>query len=184
MPAKSAACDSRSPIGPEFGFAAQMRVGDAAVAWLAQNLMKQPDSRGVLSVEGNKDYQQLGVDLLWVRGSANGREYVTRVESKGDTHSAKNFYLETVSAVETNQPGCILTTTADFLAYVFLAKQKGYLFQVPALRTWLLKSPRYLNTKEWKTVRTRSRGNVYTSHGIAVPVEEVLAAVPHDELLP
>lgn len=166
----------------EFRFVSQRRVGDAAVGWLVERLQTLPDSRGVISVEAARDYQQLGVDLLWVRGSANGREYVTRVESKGDTHKPHNFFLETVSVEETNQPGCILTTTADFLAYVFLSEQVGYLFQVPALRVWLLKSPSFLDKKCWKSVRTRTKTGWYTSRGVAVPVSEVLTAVPHEVL--
>ncbi len=173
---------ARAPRVVEFGFHAQRRVGDAAVAWLKQRLEALPDSRGIISVEGRCDYQQLGVDLLWVRGSANGREYVTRVESKGDTHAVKNFFFETVSSAETNQPGCILTTTADFLAYIFLPAQLGYLFQLPALRTWLLRSPEYRDTASWKSARTRSGHGGYTSKGVVVRVADVLAAVPHEVL--
>ena len=163
-------------------FHTQKRVGDVAVTWLRSRLEELPDSKGVISVELVPEYQKLGVDLLWVRGSANGREYVTRVESKGDTHTSKNFFLETVSSVENNQPGCILTTTADFLAYVFLNENRGYLFQVPALRTWLLGSQHYRRQNGWKRVKTHSRAKTYTTCGAAVPVPEVLEAVPHEVL--
>lgn len=165
-----------------FGFHTQRRVGDTAVDWLRRRLEALPDSRGVLSVEGERDYQQLGVDLLWVRGSANGREYVTRVEAKGDTHKAINLYLETISSVETNQPGCILTTNADYLAYIFINEHVGYMFQVPALRAWLLRTAQYQDTAGWKTVRTRSNRGAYTSRGVTVPVSEALVDVAHEVL--
>ena len=173
---------ARQAAEATFGFHTQRRVGDLAVDWLRQRLETLPDSRGVLSVEGERDYQQLGVDLLWIRGSANGREYVTRVEAKGDTHKVCNVFLETISSVETNQPGCILNTNADYLAYIFLKEPVGYLFQVPALRAWLLRTPQYQDMTGWKSVRTRSNRRAYTSRGVVVPVPEVLAGVAHEVL--
>src|SRR5271154_5427777 len=90
---------------------------DRAVG-LARDHLKAlaPDSR-IHDVQDDPRFQHRGVDLLWDRPGAS----VVGVEVKGDRQARRgNYFLELVSNVEKDTPGCFLYSTADLLLYVFL----------------------------------------------------------------
>src|SRR5437588_6515370 len=61
-----------------------------------------------------------GIDRI-IALARTGR--VLRIEEKEDRHAAQNFFLETVSGVESGAPGWMVRPlSSDWLAYAFIPK--------------------------------------------------------------
>ena|SRR5205823_1469907 len=143
------------------------RAVDLARGWLKA---QAPDSR-VHDVQRDPRFQHRGVDLLWDRDGE-----VLGVEVKGDRQARRgNYFLELVSNVEKDTPGCFLYSTADLLVYVFLTPREVHCLPLKATREWFL--PR---AKEYplESTRTRTGAAHYTTVGAIVPVKELLKSVP------
>lgn len=134
-------------------------------------LGEKPGSR-LHDVSLDPRFQHRGVDLLWehVDGTVVG------VEVKGDRQPKRpNYFLELVSNLEKDTPGCFLYSRADLLAYVFLAQRELHLLPLPAVREWFLPVARDYPLKH---TRTRTGALQYTTVGAIVPVVDVHRAVP------
>ena len=147
-----------------------MGAADRAVSLARAFLeLQAPDGR-IHDVQSDPRFQHRGVDLLWDRP---GRP-VVGVEVKGDRNARrKNYFLELVSNLEKDTPGCFLYSEADLLVYVFLETREVHCLPLPRLREWFL--PR---AKDYplKHTRTRTGKVLYTAVGAVVPIKEVLAA--------
>ncbi len=131
----------------------------------------EPASR-LHDVSADPRFQHRGVDLLWELPSGD----IRGVEVKADRHgNRKNYFLELISNLEKDTPGCFLYSEADLLLYVFL--EPGEIHQLPltAVREWFLPRGR---TYPLRHVQTRTGPVLYTTVGALVPVKEVLAQVP------
>ena len=107
------------------------RAVSLARAWL---LSQAPGSR-VHDVQKDPRFQHRGVDLLWDREGQS----VVGVEVKGDRQARRgNYFLELVSNVEKDTPGCFLYSTADLLLYVFLTPREVHCLPMRATREWFL----------------------------------------------
>src|SRR5262245_1877034 len=88
---------------------------------LARELMSFLEGRGrIHDVQDDPRFQHRGVDFLWdvPAGEAAGGERVLGVEVKGDRNGRRgNYFLELISNVEKDTPGCFLYSTADFVLY-------------------------------------------------------------------
>ena len=145
---------------------------DRAVALAHDYLLSlEPKSR-VHDVQSDPRFQHRGVDLLWDRPG----EPVLGIEVKGDRQARRgNYFLELVSNVEKDTPGCFLYSTADWLLYVFLTPREVHRLPMKETREWFL--PR---AKEFplKSTRTRTGAALYTTVGAIVPVKQLLSSVP------
>jgi hypothetical protein len=145
---------------------------DRAVSLARQWLIAESPGSRVHDVQEDPRFQHRGVDLLWDRPG----EPVLGVEVKGDRQARRgNYFLELVSNVERDTPGCFLYSTADLLLYVFLAPREVHCLPLKATRDWFI--PR---AKEYplKSTRTRTGAVLYTTVGAIVPVKQILSEVP------
>ena len=149
-----------------------MGAADRAVSLARVFLQEQVPLSRIHDVQEDPRFQHRGVDLLWDRPG----EAVLGVEVKGDRHAQRgNYFLELVSNVEKDTPGCFLYSTADLLLYVFLAPREVHCLPLKATRDWFL--PR---AKEYplKSTRTKTGAALYTTVGAIVPVKQLLKEVP------
>ncbi len=134
-------------------------------------LTERPGSR-LHDVSLDPRFQHRGVDLLWEQPDGS----VLGVEVKGDRQpKSPNYFLELISNLEKDTPGCFLYSRADLLAYVFLAQRELHLLPLPAVREWFLPVARDYPLKH---TRTRTGALQYTTVGAIVPVADVHRAVP------
>jgi hypothetical protein len=144
---------------------------DRAVAHVHEFLLEDAPGSKVHDVQEDPRFQQRGVDLLWERAGE-----VLGVEVKGDRQAGRRgtYFLELISNVEKDTPGCFLYSSADLLAYVFLDRPELHLLPLPAVREWFL-----TRRKEFPLRRTETRVGVsrYTTVGAPVPAKRVLREV-------
>lgn len=130
-------------------------------------LKQKPETIAVINVEDDKHFQKKDIDLLWVYKN-NGKEYMKRIEIKGDRYShTGNFFIETISNKEKNTPGCFLYTEADYIFYYFVETKELNVMNVEKSRDWFIKN---IERFEEKFLSTKV-GNIghYTSAGRLVP---------------
>jgi hypothetical protein len=96
-------------------------------------LRGRSETRSVLNVEEDPQYQQIDVDLVW---ETHKQTYL--VEIKGDRigHKSGNFFFETFSNKERGTPGCFLYSEADLLFYYFVETGRLYILPLPETRRW------------------------------------------------
>ena len=78
----------------------------------------------VHNVEDIKSYQAKDIDLVWLSIlEEKGPRYcvATKIEIKADTYyRTGNYFFETISNTNKNNPGCFLLTESDYLYYYFI----------------------------------------------------------------
>jgi hypothetical protein len=108
-----------------------MGAADRAVSLARAHLSRVDPLSEIHDVQSDPRFQHRGVDLLWDRP---GKEPLG-VEVKGDRHARRgNYFLELVSTVEKDTPGCFLYSEADLLLYVFLETREVHSMVAPAAR--------------------------------------------------
>jgi hypothetical protein len=126
----------------------------------------------VHDVQQDPRFQHRGVDLLWEKDGGQ----VLGVEVKGDRQGRRgNYFLELVSNLERDTPGCFLYTTADLYLYAFLDLGEVHHLPMPATRDWFLPIAQQYPLRHTKT---RTGPSTYTTVGAVVPVGDLLRAVP------
>jgi hypothetical protein len=150
---------------------------DQAVA-LARELMALLEPQGrIHDVQDDPRFQHRGVDLLWDVPARDGqdKDRVLGVEVKGDRHGRRgNYFLELISNVEKDTPGCFLYSTADLVLYAFVRELEVHRLPLAPLREWFLPQARRFPTAQ---ARTRAGTAHYTTVGALVPVKDVQRAV-------
>lgn len=160
-------------------FSKDLLYGDQAMLMAIQKLESLPETISVIDVSKVPLYQNMDIDMLWVRAYEN-KEIVSRVEVKGDSYPERNFYLEAWSNIERGTPGCIVKTQADFIMYLFVQTQNYYLLDASDLRTFMFAHPDYhCVAKHKRVVNKLNNGASYTSVGIATEINQTLKAVRH-----
>lgn len=148
---------------------------DQAVG-LARELMAILEPKGrIHDVQDDPRFQHRGVDLLWDVPGEGGKDRVLGVEVKGDRHGRRgNYFLELISNVEKDTPGCFLYSTADLVLYAFVREREVHQLPLALLREWFLPQARRFPTAQ---ARTRTGKAHYTTVGALVPVKDVQRAV-------
>lgn len=149
-----------------------MGAADRAVSITREYLRQQDPAGRVHDVQVDPRFQHRGVDLLWERSSGE----VLGVEVKGDRRPrATTYFLELVSNVERDSPGCFLYSTADLLVYVFLSCRELHAIPLKAARDWFVpQAKRY----PLKSTTTRTGAVKYTTVGAIAPVADLQTEVP------
>ena len=144
---------------------------DQAVA-LARELMTFLERRGrIHDVQDDPRFQHRGVDLLCELPTGQ----VLGVEVKGDRHGRRgNYFLELISNVEKDTPGCFLYSTADVVLYAFVREREVHQLPLSPLREWFLPQAKRFPTAQ---ARTKAGKAHYTTVGALVPVVDVQRAV-------
>jgi len=133
--------------------------------------------KSVTSKEGDKSYQEVGVDLVVDKKDST----YDWVEVKSDTWKTPNFFFETVSNDKRGTPGCFMKTKAHYLYYVMLNLFEFYILPVQQVRGWFLANRS--DFVEKKTSTTRRGQVVYNTIGALVPRKRVVEEVPCVKLI-
>ncbi|MCU0697405.1 MAG: hypothetical protein MUC96_12840 [Myxococcaceae bacterium] len=151
-----------------------MGAADRAVRLATDFLTLKAPGGLVHDVQEDPRFQHRGVDLLWDRRDGAP---VLGVEVKGDRQGRRrgNYFFELISNAEKDSPGCFLYSTADLLVYVFLDVREVHCLSLAPLRDWFLPIARQY---PFKSTKTRTGANLYTTVGAIVPLRDVKAAVP------
>src|SRR5215813_8588569 len=163
----------RSPrVTRAYSMQAVQHAADRAVALVANFLRSEAAGSQVHDVQADPRFQHRGVDLLWERPGAE----VLGVEVKGDRQGGRRgtYFLELISNLERDTPGCFLYSAADLLAYVFLDRHELHLLPLPAARRWFLARASEFPLKH---AQTRVGPLRYTTVGATVPARRVLSEV-------
>lgn len=121
---------------------------------------------GVISVEKNKKYQNQDIDFLWFY-KKDGIEHMKKIEVKADRYShTGNFFIETVSNIKKNTPGCFIYSKADYFFYYFIDTKELNIIPLLKARSWFLNNIH--NFKKAKTSTVVGNGRYY-SWGRLVP---------------
>ncbi len=143
------------------------RTGQMAVQDCTKYLLTLPQTRKVLDVQEDEDFQKLDIDLL-VWFNKNGAIEKKRIEVKGDRyHHTGNYFFETVSNKAKQTPGCFLYTGCDYLFYYFIAEQELHILTMPEIRNWFLKDQNRFKISETST--PVGDGSRYITVGRLVP---------------
>lgn len=158
---------------------AVQHAADRAVALVGDFLRAEVPGSRVHDVQADPRFQHRGVDLLWERSGDD----VVGVEVKGDRQGGRRgtYFLELISNLERDTPGCFLYSAADLLAYVFLDRRELHLLPVAACRTWFL-----ARAKEFPLRHTQTRVGAqrYTTVGASVPARLLLKQVEGARRIP
>jgi hypothetical protein len=140
------------------------KIASKAVEEYLKNLK---ETVSVINVEDDKRFQKQDVDLLWVY-ILNNKEYFKKIEVKGDRYShTGNFFIETMSNIERNNPGCFMYTEADFIYYYFIDTKEVNIIPVKRWREWFISNKERFTRKKLSTAV--GNGARYTSEGRLVP---------------
>lgn len=146
-----------------------LEIGQIASKEVEKYLRSLKETVEVINVEDNKHFQKKDIDLLWIY-ILNNEEYMKRIEVKGDRYAhTGNFFIETMSNRERNNPGCFMYTEADYLYYYFIDSRELNVMPVKESREWFIKN---MHRFEEKFLSTKV-GDIgyYTSSGRLVPKE-------------
>jgi hypothetical protein len=111
-----------------------LHVTARAVRAVTAYLETKPETVFVKSVEKDPEWQDRGVDLLW---KVEGRNIPIRIEVKGDRqHHTKNFFLETISNLQRQTPGCFVATDSHIFAYYFVGVGELHMLPTKPLQKW------------------------------------------------
>ena len=125
-------------------------------------------TQNVINVEGDPDYQNIDVDLIWET------EIDTyQIEIKADRqHGTGNFFFETISNKSKNTPGCFMYSEADLFFYYFVEIKKLYILPLTETRNWF--KDNIDNFYESETTTPCGNGKYYITVGRLVPIDNVL----------
>lgn len=137
----------------------------------------------VHNVEDIKSYQAKDIDLVWLSIlEEKGPRYcvATKIEIKADTYyRTGNYFFETISNTNKNNPGCFLLTESDYLYYYFIDEKELHVIPTKQAQEWFLANKskfreRYVDT-------TGKNGEVYyQTVGSLVPRKELQKHIPVD----
>lgn len=146
----------------------RVKVADRAARDIEEYLNSLDYTLSVVNVENDTYYRKEDVDLIWTY-RVNGKEVVKRVEIKGDTYSqSKNFFIETISNMTKNTPGCFLYTQSNYIFYYFVEKKELTILQMDKFKPWFMKNQERF---EKRNLSTKAGNGSYRSEGRLVPKE-------------
>ncbi|WP_242054399.1 histidine phosphatase family protein [Nostoc sp. FACHB-888] len=109
-----------------------VQVANQAATDIEAWLWSKSETRSVINVENDPDYQRRDIDLIWTTHSSE-----ILIEIKGDRwNKTRNLFFETHSNLEKGTPGCFLYTEADWLFYYFVNTRQLYRLPMPKTREW------------------------------------------------
>ena len=163
---------STAALTRAYSIQAVQHAANRAVSLVRGFLLEEAPGSQVHDVQDDPRFRHRGVDLLWERAGLE----VLGVEVKGDRQAARRgtYFLELVSNLEKDTPGCFLYSTADLLAYVFLDRRELHLLPLPAVREWFVARASEFPLRR---AQTRVGPGRYTTVGAAVPAARVLREV-------
>lgn len=158
-----------------YNFRDSLNIGKIAVDAVTALLVKQPIHINLISVESLPMFQERGVDLIWVVKDGEKKRRVG-IEVKADTYfETGNLFLETVSNMTKQTPGCFLSSCADVYAYFFVGVDVLYWIPLKKAQAWL--TINYQRFPERITSTGRGTEHFYKTKGVLVPRMTLLQEV-------
>lgn len=152
-------------------------LGRAGVHEAIRRIERDPRVIAVRDLDEDLAAQRAGYDLEVM---LEGQPEPARVEVKSDTHRPENMALEVVSNTTTGRPGCVLTSHADYWAYVYVHHGLMFFSKLEPLRAWLRRSRHELREVG---ARTRAGGGSYETRSVLAPVRRLRVEVEGSALL-
>lgn len=141
--------------------------GQKAIRECIIYLLALPQTRKVLDVQEEEDFQKQDIDLV-VWFNINGKPEKKRIEVKGDRYySTGNYFFETISNKAKQTPGCFIYSNCDYLFYYFIEMHELHILTMPDVRNWFLKNQNRFKISETSTP-VRGGGH-YITVGRLVP---------------
>lgn len=154
-----------------------MSAANNAAADITQYLLSLPFTVKVQNVEKDPYYQKLDIDLLWFY-RLKGKTYMKTIEIKGDRYAhTGNYFIETVSNLTKNTPGCFLYSQCDLLFYYFLDTKELNIIPMKRAREWFLSNIHRFEEKKLSTKFLNGK-IAYYSKGRIVPKKILNSEVP------
>lgn len=119
----------------------------------------------------DKNFQKADIDLLLQFGGGT----ITPMEVKNDTYTTGNMFYEIISRSEPETPdvpGCMITTEAEVLFYMFEQLDITLILDMKRLREWVAAYFDCGGHLEKKVVTNPT----YSSVGYIIPVEKMMGA--------
>ena len=141
------------------GFKDKLKLADKACIEVTKCL----ESIGykVINVEGDKEYQKKDIDILIEKSGIK-----LSGEIKGDSYYPRNFYIEEISNVGKNTPGCLLYTESDYIFYYYIKYKELYIINTKEFQEWYSENKDSGKLKEISSkVVTPVGGGYYESYG-------------------
>lgn len=131
-----------------------------------------PSTRWVRNVELDRAFQLIDVDLLWCY-EKDGKEYVRKVEVKGDRYcDSPNFFFEVVSNMNKMSPGCFMYSEAHYFFYYFPETKELNILPLKKVREWFMEHEDEFRVVYLKTSTTLSK-TLYQTKGRLVSKNRV-----------
>lgn len=144
------------------------------------------DGRGFTDVTKDTAFHSRDVDYVYSPRPAantghapNERPATVWVEMKADSTKHHNFFLELLSngVYNVDTPGCFMFSQAYAWAYVFEDTKELFLFDLHAVRTWVLANFIALKPYLKTTTNKKADGTFAPTMGLAIPVKMFLESL-------
>lgn len=149
----------------------QMKVSDLGVFVVSKYLEGLDNVFKIVNVEEDKKYQKKDIDLLAYMKVGEKLGWVS-IEVKCDTYKSGNLYVETISNMSKNTPGCLMYSEAQYLFYFFEKLDELYIFPMVKFREWFVANKNKFSRKEPATKRVDG-SILYKSEGYTVPLQYI-----------
>lgn len=114
----------------------QLEIGNKASAIITQFLLSKDFTISVDNVEDDRYYQRKDIDLIWTFKQGKEKRKLM-IEVKGDTyHKSGNIFVETISNMTKNTPGCFLYTESDYIFYYFIGSGELTMIPTKKFQSW------------------------------------------------
>lgn len=156
-------------------FNKKLKLADRACLEVTEYLENKGFS--VENVENDSYFQKIDVDILITK---NGKTH--KVEIKGDSYYPRNFYIEEISNINKNTPGCLLYTESDFIFYYYVNHKELYIIDTKAFQQWYKENKDVGKLQEIKSkvVTPVGKGKYYESYGRTLNVNILLEDLGKD----
>lgn len=154
----------------------QLKVAKWATWDITPFLQLLPDYVDLINVEDVAEYRKKDIDLIW-KYSRFGKVLTKYVEIKGDTqHRTGNYFLETISNMNTQSPGCFIYSEADYFFYYFVHTKILHVIPLKQAREWFFKNKDSFKERCLWTNGYNDK-ELYQTKGSLVPIKRLNSEV-------
>lgn len=153
----------------DYTFEEQSAIANIAAADIEGYLRSLKETISVINVELDRSYQKKDIDLIW-KYEKNGAIHTKHVEIKGDTwYKTGNIFVETISNMTKNTPGCFLYTESDYIFYYFIDTGELNIIHMENFHNWWKLNEERFTPKYLRTRVRKNEDKFYRSMGRVVP---------------
>lgn len=130
----------------------------------------QSEGWTVKNVENDKHFQTLDVDLIIMKVfPPNTSPTAYMIEIKGDKYfKTNNYFIETISNMNTNSLGCFLLTKSDYIFYYFPNEKQLHIMPTKKAQEYVLQHQEEFKKRNPSTTDKNGK-HWYYSEGRLIP---------------